>query len=244
MDLIKAGGSQMQGESLENIIRHLSAKDNNAHHVLIFGGGPQIDEAWQKKHPHEARTKIDGIGVTDQEVLADAVVPAFYGMRRELKHVLPGIDLCTPDDVRCRPHADSRFGLVGDVVHVDLSKSENTGVGFVGVDQEEILRIYNVNGDSVLSALVRQFAPQIRRVLLLTGTNGILDYRGNVVPVLSQKDITDILAKQHNTISVSDGMQQKLLEIHGILNLLPHVHIMAADNLNSPDKGTVCQRAV
>ena len=245
IDLIKVGGAELR-DGLPHVAQYLSQPHQTTQRIIVFGGGPQIDTAWEQKHPGQTTTKVEGTRVTDEDMMIDAVMPAFLNIRHQLRAEVQGINLIHPDDVKCIPHPNEQLGRIGEVRYVKLPSDFNTvGIGFVGTDEKDILRLYNLKGDSIVSSLVAQLNRSVGNVVLVTGPGGVRDNQHFLVPHLTRSDIRLILEGKHPTIPVSGGMVQKLQETELMLEMVPRVWMVKAQQLLQPleNLGTLCTAA-
>lgn len=244
IDLIKVGGAELGEDGLPHVARYFLNPDPDVARILIFGGGPQIDAKWEKKHPKKTPTKFEGARVTDEAVLADAVVPAFFEIRRQIQTAIPEIDILDTGDITCVRYADERLGLLGEVDHVNLpQKFKLIAAGFVGTDKKDPMRLYNLKADSVVRSLAVQLGESIRSILLVTGTGGVLDRKKKLVPHLTPSEIECILNGKDKTVKADGGMVQKLKETLAMLKIVPLVRMLKAEQLNQApeNQGTLCE---
>lgn len=244
IDLIKVGGAELGEEGLPHVAQYFANPDRDVSRILIFGGGPQIDAKWMKKHPKKKPKKFEGARVTDETVMADAVVPAFFEIRHSIQKAIPEITVLDTGDIKCVRYGDERLGLLGEVDHVNLPrKFILMAAGFVGTDKNDPMRLYNLKADSVVRSLVVQLGESIRSILLVTGTGGVLDRKKNLVPHLTSLEIDRILEGKHKTIRADGGMIQKLKETLAMLKIVPMIRMLKAEQLSLPAdrQGTLCE---
>lgn len=244
--VVKAGGAELaeQMPVLVEQIRQLIAKGIRI--ILVFGGGPQIDAHWKQTHS-QPREKRNGVGVTTNEVLHDAVLPAYEEIRTKLIEALgSAIDVVSPNSVVCE--RDGEFGLVGNATEIQgIMPTQNSplkAVGFVGKERgtEQPL---NINADSIVHSIVAEHRDAINGAILLTGTGAILDKAGAMVPLILSGDISKILDGSHAKVKVGGGMTKKLTEVNKMLSDVGKVVITnAAGLLDEIEKwqgsGTLC----
>ncbi|MDO8648274.1 MAG: hypothetical protein Q7R81_00655 [Candidatus Peregrinibacteria bacterium] len=242
VDIIKAGGSELCGESLPTLAKYLhqtsTRKDTKT--LFVFGGGPQIDVHWRMKHL-EPRPKRDGVGITSEEVLRDAVVPAYAAIRAALQELLPLLKILEPQDLLCE--RNTGLGFVGNVKEVkNIQSHKIIGIGFVGSDGTTEL---NVNADSIVSTLAHIYSSSIGEVMLLTESGGVLDRFNQRIPQLSRTEIDRILKDENPDISATGGMRKKLEEIRLMLEHVPSVLMLKTHELLQKEAmkaGTLCMR--
>ncbi len=246
IDLIKVGGAELGEEGLPHVARYFSKPDPEVARILVFGGGPQIDAKWKKRHPKKAPKKFEGARMTDEIVMADAVVPAFFEIRHKIQRAIPEMTMVDIANIKCVRDADVRLGLLGEVDHVNLPRKFTLiGAGFVGTDKSDPMRLYNLKADSVVRSLAVQLGENIRSILLVTSTGGVLDRKKKLVPHLTPPEIERILEGKHTTIKADGGMVQKLKETLAMLKIVPMVRMLKAEQLSLPPdrQGTLCERA-
>jgi len=209
--LLKVGGEELTPKKLPQLIMTIQELTcDDIHVLLIFGGGVQIDEQWKAHEHKESRPKLDGLGVTTPEVLHDGVLPAYESLRRQLHHLMPGMNILNPENVHC-VRKDPKYGFVGEVDSVDhLDLQSPSAIGFVGTDREG--QHLNLNGDDVIRTLAGEFGGRINEIIFLTEKGGVLDVDGNIVPLILRQNIPRILAGEHPRIKVNGGMAKKIAE--------------------------------
>ena len=238
---MKASGKEFLPETFPNLVESLRlfiAKGMKI--TLVFGGGEQIDREWKKKHA-EPRPKIDGIGVTNEALLNDAVLPAFEDIRQQLHSALPELTILGSKNLGCK--MDENRGLVGIPERLDAVISlTDTAIGFVGnVEGHQV----NVNADDATQFLVDKFGDHFNEIIMLTDLGGVVDMQrgGRLVPLILSGGINE--DGSHKSLDVTGGMRKKLLSVRGIL---PHTGKVAITNsANLPKEvedwrggGTLC----
>jgi acetylglutamate kinase/GNAT superfamily N-acetyltransferase len=240
--VLKASGAEIQSEYFQQLaadIRDLTARGVRI--VLTFGGGDQISRHYAG-HTSAPRQKIDGVGVTTRDVLQYGVLPAYEEIRAKLQQALPQSVFVNPDQMVCDPITDSRYGLVGIPREVRLPDSELSIVGFAGsVDGQPV----NVNADDVAKQIAMQYRDEVEELILLTGTGGVLNKSGTVVPLLTDTKMDDILSGSSDSITVDGGMLKKMQAVRDILTVTGKAVITRTDRLEKEllqwmGDGTMC----
>lgn len=226
--VLKVSGAEINSTAFSTLvtdITHLTSLGVNI--VLCFGGGDQINEEYAK-HSTTPRQKIEGVGVTTSEVLNSGVIPAYRNIRQKLQSSFPSPAFVEPSDVKCSMIEDSRFGLVGVPQEIALPDTPLSIVGFTGMVDEQLV---NVNADDIARQLAQQYRERIEELILLTGTGGVLDTQGKIVPAILGKKLDEILQQQSRTVSVTDGMLKKLQAVREALSIVGKVVITKTDSL-------------
>ncbi|MEM9838530.1 MAG: acetylglutamate kinase [Pseudomonadota bacterium] len=190
--------------------------------VVVFGAGPQLDtELAAQGIPAD---RVDGFRVTPKEALP-TISSASGQMGRELIAAMQargasGVGV-TPGAVRAKVIDESRYGMVGDIHHVDRSAFQHLlDAGIVPlvscVHTDEQGQLVNVNADNVARAIAEELQPQ--KVVFVTGTGGILDQDGAIIDSIN-------LAEEGESLFAAEwlrgGMRHKIGEISGLLDRLP-----------------------
>mgnify|MGYP001116859654 CR=1 FL=1 len=210
--LIKAGGAEMMPEKRLILAQTINMFIRNGIFVtLVFGGQPQIDEHCDAQND-EPRLKVDGIGITNPELLHQAVLPAYTSLCEAIAKEIPELDVMPPSTIRCQQDWES--GFVGyPVHHKGLDDLQNKAIGFVGQNSSE--QNFNVNADNVVAYLASEFGSSIDEVILLTKKGGVTNQKDELVPLILSSDINN--DGTHKTIAVTDGMVQKLKSVRKML---------------------------
>ena len=184
--VIKIGGGVME-EALEELASALAfLRKVGLFPIIVHGGGPQLNRELEARSI--SSTFVDGFRVTTPEVLAVA--------RRVFQ--AEGVRLAAAleaQGVRARPISSGvftatlmdpeRYGLVGDVAHVDLTMIEDTiRAGqlpiLASLGETESGQILNVNADVVARELALAVRPT--KIIFITPTGGLLDEQGRIIP--------------------------------------------------------------
>ncbi len=191
--------------------------------VLAFGGGNQISTQYGKP-----RQKIDGVGVTNDDVLQNGVLPAYHDIRAQLSTLLPEGIFVEPEQMQCDLHPNAKFGLVGIPKNIVLPDTDLSFVGFVGkAGKQEV----NVNADDIAMQLVTQYHDEVEELIFLTGTGGMLNGEGNIVSLLTTSRIDNILQGLDKDIIVDGGMRQKMQVVRRALDMIAKVVLTKTSKL-------------
>ena len=258
--LVKVSGEELVGEKVQQLIsdiQWLISRDIRV--VLVFGGGTQITQKYKAATGKE-RPKVDGVGVTDDEVLMKGVMPAYNDIRDQLQGLLPDGVFMEPNDMPCTLHPAANFGLVGIPEKIELPKdSPLTVLGFMGTvtdssrHSQALLQkiesaLVNVNADDIAVALVRQDAAVINELIFVTNTGGVLkkpEAGGGVAPLLTDIRLQKILDGEDKEVEASGGMYKKIEAILSVLKQVGKIAMTDAKGLRAEieqwkGKGTFC----
>ncbi len=217
--VIKASGRELTTEKLRALvpqIEYLTA--NGIYTVLVYGGGEQITQEWKDLHPGVDRPKVNGVGITTDEVRRDAVRPAYEKIRRRLQDALPDFLFFNPEDMPC-DRVESVIGKDGQPVDprwvgkprgLVIPQGRNVAIGFMGMMGKEDL---NVNADWIARGVGE--LDQTGEIFFLTETRGVLDRQKNVVPVLLANEIRS--DGGYPGLDIDGGMGLKTLEVKNLL---------------------------
>jgi bifunctional N-acetylglutamate synthase/kinase len=211
--------------------------------ILIFGGGRQVDLEWAKKHPNAKRPKKDGIGITTQEVLESAVIPAYLSARANLAEFFKNSEFLNPDRLVAHIKDFDKYGYVG-VADGITGLDKDAGLTVLGFSGKEKGRLLNINADEIIKTVINTHK-EIAEIMMLTGSGGVLDIKGKIVPTLACGDIQKILKGENSHVIADGGMLKKLKEVSDLLESIDKVAIIHADQikkelLTSHGAGTLC----
>jgi acetylglutamate kinase len=193
--VIKYGGHAMTDKAVrEKVIADIVLmRFVGMNPVLVHGGGPEINR-WLEKEHHES-TFIDGLRVTDDEVLDIAQMVLIGKVNQDIvallqKHGGMGLGLSGIDggliQAKKKIHYDKEnrpvdLGHVGEIIEIrpelilnSISKEYIPVISPIGLDEKG--NRYNINGDTAAAAIAA--ALHADKFFLLTDTNGILDKDG------------------------------------------------------------------
>jgi acetylglutamate kinase len=213
--VVKYGGHAMVDEGLKQdfALDIILMKYVGMNPVVIHGGGPQIGDFLQRLSIESEF--VDGMRVTDKQTM-DVVEMVLVGkVNKEIVSLinrhggraagLSGKDgqLITAKKLTyLKNSADNQpseiidMGMVGEVASVDnrilTSLIENDFIPViapVGSGQEG--ETYNINADWVACHIAS--ALNARKLILLTDTQGVLDYEGNLLSTLSMEEVRRLI---------------------------------------------------
>jgi acetylglutamate kinase len=213
--VVKYGGHAMVDEGLKQdfALDIILMKYVGMNPVVIHGGGPQIGDFLQRLSIESEF--VDGMRVTDKQTM-DVVEMVLVGkVNKEIVSLinrhggraagLSGKDgqLITAKKLTyLKNSADNQpseiidMGMVGEVASVDnriltsLIESDFIPViAPVGSGQEG--ETYNINADWVACHIAS--ALNARKLILLTDTQGVLDYEGNLLSTLSMEEVRRLI---------------------------------------------------
>lgn len=235
---LKVSGAEIESPDFPKLASDItSLNENGVNIALVFGGGEQINKKFGRPRP-----KVDGVAITNDDVLKNGVLPAYHDIRRKLSEALPHGILLDPNDLQCDFHPDSTYGLVGIPKNIVLPESKLVMTGFVGsVDGVSV----NVNADDIARQLVEQYNDRIEELLFLTKAGGVLDTKGRVVSLLTEKRIDALLVGTDGGITVDEGMKKKMIEVRRALEKIAKVVITKTSGLQDEiekwmGSGTLC----
>ncbi|MBI2638966.1 hypothetical protein HYW83_05240 [Candidatus Peregrinibacteria bacterium] len=254
--LLKVSGRHLEGEKFEAITKAIRKfVSEGIRVVMVYGGGMQIDREWAKKHK-APRPKRDGVGLTTEEVLRDAVLPAYEYLRQRIAKRFSDMNphIVEPANIAARNnpvggnqeifrgHLFCVFGVTTVFRH---EGKPLTIIPFLGKEQD-VTRDWppfvNLNADDIVRNVV-QNTNAIDEVMMVTETGGVLNKKGKVVPLLSKATIDEIIAGRHPDIEVKDGMLEKLREVREMLGRVAKVSLTddpQKEIENWRGRGTLC----
>ena len=194
--------------------------------VVVHGGGPHIRELLEKLG--KTSEFVDGMRVTDGETM-DVVEMVLGGLvNKEIVSLLNqqggrAVGLTGKDGglidarrltiTRHRPELEEPevidIGQVGEIQSIDTAVVDMlVGADFIpviapiGSDRQG--RSYNINADVVAGRLAE--ALHAEKLVLLTNTPGVMDARGELIPVLHTPDAQRLVDRG----TISEGMLPKV----------------------------------
>jgi acetylglutamate kinase len=220
--VVKVGGAVLEEEldALADALTFLS--DVGLHPVVVHGAGPQLSRALER----EGITPqfVGGLRVTTPEVLQVArrvfhdenlrLVDALTARGTHARPITSGV-------IEAAQTEQEALGLVGEVTGVHegpIVGAHRSGYLPVVAPIGETAggQALNVNADVVTSAVARALQPH--KVIFLTGTGGLLDERGRVLPAVNLvADYERLMGESW----VTDGMRLKVQQIKALLDDLP-----------------------
>ena len=216
--IIKVGGAILK-DDIDNLVSSLSfLQQVGLTPIVVHGAGPQLNEQLEQEKI-EAQF-IDGKRVTNSDVLKIAR-KVFISENHNLVNALKnsGVDAASfySGIFECALENES-LGLVGTIQSVhdhDLIESVRNGAIPVvsPLGETEQGQIVNINADTATLALAKTIEPY--KVVFLTGTGGILDANGKLIPAISLQNDYNYLMQQS---WLHSGMKLKLQQIYELLN--------------------------
>jgi len=231
--VVKVSGSILEG-SLDSLASSLTFLQRvGLYPIVVHGAGPQLNRAAEAAGIKTER--IDGLRVTspalleiarevfqrENLMLADALES--YGTRA--RPILSGV-------FQARRAADSRLGLVGEVVRVNdapiRSSITNGHLPILApLGETPDGQILNVNADVAARELA--LSVHSHKIIFLTETGGLLDENGLILSAVNlDEDYEDLMQKPW----VHSGMRLKIQEISALLRQLPR---SSSVSITSPD---------
>ncbi len=231
--IIKASGSELLPQNFQHFcdfIRSVQSEEKQV--ILVFGGGVQIDEAYAKQFEKE-RPKKDGMGITTKEVLEYAVMPVYNQNFNILQNAFPAMHMVHFENVI--GNKNEEFGKVIIPKKISITKNHPfQAIGFLGLDENN--EPCNVNADDIVQLLCEQ--ENIKEVIFLTLAGGIRNNDNEIIPFLSEKDVSRLLQDTYLNAKITDGMIKKCKVIHHLLQHIPKAVILSSKN---PLVQTVCK---
>ncbi len=220
--VVKVGGSIIQNElkdlaSSLNFLQQLGLAP-----IVIHGAGPQLDLELDRQKL--VTKKHEGLRVTSDAVLKIArkvignnnlaLVDALQSIGCKARSVVNGVFECTLINY-------NQLGFVGNVDAVDMSAItsalDSGSIPIIAcLGETSTGQIVNINADMAAIQLVLKVQPY--KIVFLTGTGGLLNSEGHILPSINlRSDYKDLLKAD----SLHSGMRLKLTQINEMLNQLP-----------------------
>jgi acetylglutamate kinase len=220
--VVKVGGAILK-DDLDNLVSSLAfLQQVGLTPIVVHGAGPQLNEELAAAG---VKTRIvDGLRVTSPAALA-IVRRVFHAENLKLVEALQAVGARASSIIGGVLEAAflnrRKYQLVGKVTRVDLApiraslKADSIPV-IASLGETSGGQILNVNADIAANELVSALKPY--KIIFLTGTGGLLDADGNVIPSINlSTDYEALLAAPW----VEGGMRLKLEQIHDLLRKLP-----------------------
>ena len=226
--VLKYGGAAMIDESLKRGFARdvVLMKLVGMNPVVVHGGGPRIRELLDKLG--KTSEFVEGMRVTDGETM-DVVEMVLGGLvNKEIVNLLNqqggrAVGLTGKDGglidarrlaiTRHRPERKEPevidIGQVGEIRNIDTSVVDMlVGADFIPViapiGSDENGHSYNINADVVAGRLAEALGAE--KLILLTNTQGVLDSRGELMPVLEIDEARRLVGRG----TISEGMLPKV----------------------------------
>ena len=190
--------------------------------IVLHGGGPQLDEALQKKGVETP--KADGLRVTSAAAL-DVAREVFAKVNISLVEAVRAQGVAAHSLISGAIEANyldkEKLGFVGEPAEVRLelirSAAQSGAIPILScLGIAEGGQLLNINGDSATRALVHALQPM--KIIFLSGVGGLLDAQNKIIHSIN-------LASDYDTLMVeswvSGGMRFKLEEIKKLLDDAP-----------------------
>ena len=225
--VIKYGGNAMINEELKSSVMDdiTLLKYVGINPVLVHGGGPDISDMLVKMGITSKFEK--GLRVTDRETMEIAQMVLIGKTNKEIVAALgkkgaKAIGICGIDGhlIECEKLTADAYGNPVDVGFVGKITKINTKVLSMLANDEFIPVVapigvgkdgqsYNINADTVAAEIAA--ALKAEKLMTLTDVEGVKemlsDGTGKVIPVLTEKDIHDLISSE----VISGGMIPKVL---------------------------------
>jgi len=219
--VIKLGGSTLatQAAMLADVVE---LAGGGAHVVVVHGGGAAVS-AWMERLGLQPTFK-DGLRITDgptlevvRMVLAGLVNQELVAVAAALGARAVGLTGLDGGLLRARPAATGALGFVGEICQVEagvlhallaggflpvvapLALAEGAGAG-----DGEAPVLYNINADAAAGAVAAALGAQA--AVFLTNVAGVRDAAGEVLPRITEHDISSMI----NDGVISGGMIPKV----------------------------------
>ena len=230
--ILKIGGTEIASPKILETIKQIQKLAKiGIKFIIVFGGGAQIDKEWSCNHK-KLRPKKDGIGVTTQEVLERAVIPAYSKIIDFFKkEFASNVHFFSSDDIICEYKNKPKFGEVGKVININKNKKMPaiSIIGFVGKLKTNN-QYANINADEIVLSLLKNFS-EIAEIIFLTPKGCVFDIKNNRVGVITRNTLYRIIRGEQKKVKVDGGMLQKLKEIKKLLSIIPKIAITNLDSL-------------
>ncbi|MBO4461150.1 MAG: acetylglutamate kinase [Clostridiales bacterium] len=220
--VIKYGGNAMVNEDLKQSVMDdiTLLKYIGINPIVVHGGGPDINS--MLKAVGKESTFVNGLRYTDDETMQYAQMVLIGKTNKEIVSLLCGKGA----------KAIGISGIDGHLIEAEKLDTDSEGnpvdIGFVGkiknintkviemLANDEYIPViapigvgadgqsYNINADTVASEVA--VALKASKLMFLTDVGGVLDNDKNVIPVLSEKDVSDCIESG----IISGGMIPKI----------------------------------
>jgi acetylglutamate kinase len=257
--LVKVSGEELASDDVGQLVADVQwLTQKGIRVVFIFGGGNQITQKYRDATGKE-RPMMEGVGVTDDEVLKKGVLPAYEDIRAKLAGLFPDAKILDPDAMPCHLHPDTRCGLVGIPDDVTLPEdSPLTIIGFIGKTSdmsrhapdtlETVGPLLNVNADDIAVAYVKKYHDLINELIFITKIGGVLRTKtdSSMVPLLTDWRLKEKVLKGIDLeIDASGGMLKKLKAVLDVLEEVGKIAMTDAKGLRAEieqwkGSGTLC----
>ena len=220
--IIKIGGATLQTDLEELTSSLIFLQQVGLTPIVVHGAGPQLNAALAERGiDSEIR---DGLRVTSPAVLQTArrvfmqtnmtLVQSLRASGTQAESITNGVFETELLD-------SGKYGMVGKVSRVHLDSIRHSLAGHVlpvlsPLGETADGQIVNVNADVATQALARAVEPV--KIVFLTGTGGILNAAGKLIPSINLATEYERLMQQE---WLHSGMRLKLEQINALLRDLP-----------------------
>jgi acetylglutamate kinase len=177
--------------------------------VIVHGGGKKINELLDKLEIESEF--VDGLRVTDEKVMEVVEMVLSGNINSEITTLLNvhgakalGMTGKDANFMRAKPKADGRYGLVGEITHIDPKVINNLiedrfipVIAPIASANEVGHPGFNINADLAASKIAS--AIKAKKVIFMTDITGVLDKDKNLLDTLTKDEIE--LYKQDGTIT-------------------------------------------
>jgi acetylglutamate kinase len=184
--------------------------------VIVHGGGNRISTMLDLLDVKS--NFVDGLRVTDEASMEIVEMVLSGSINKEITNLLNhhgskaiGITGKDASFIKAKPLADGKYGLVGDITHIDSSVIHRLiddkfvpVVAPIATSNEPLHLGYNINADLAASKIA--VAINAKKILFLTDTLGVLDKDKNLLSTLKSDEV-DALKKDG---TISGGMIPKV----------------------------------
>ncbi len=220
--VIKIGGSTLQTDLAELTSSLIFLQQVGLTPIVVHGAGPQLNQALTDQGiDSEIR---DGLRVTSPEVLHIArrvFMKQNMMMVKSLRDAGSNAMPVTSGVFEAQMLDSERYGMVGTIRKIHLDQLRHAVDDHVipvisPLGETADGQIVNINADVATQALVRKIQPL--KTVFLTGTGGILDGDGRLIPSINLATDYDRLIRQD---WLHSGMRLKLEQVNELLRDLP-----------------------
>ena len=212
--IIKCGGSVLIDPNLFNLFIQdvVVIKNLGLTPIILHGGGKRINNKLSKLNIES--TFIKGLRVTDKntiKVVEDVLIEfnkEIINTLRDQKCATKSITTKENNIILVKPEKEE-LGFVGIPNEIDqnilnkiIKTNEIPVIAPIGLDKNG--QTYNVNADTAAGAIAKEL--KSRRLLLMTGIEGVMDSNNNLVTEITSK----VAKKMIDDEVIKDGMIPKI----------------------------------